>query len=118
MKKNKSEGFTLIELIIAIAILGILVSIAIPRFIGYRELAGKTVCETNRMSLARHYEMYFLTGEEGESNFNQFMNENFDKICPTDGIITYEDEKVRCSVHKDESESGDEEPPDGEVPWL
>lgn len=43
--------------------------------------------------------------------------DNFDEICPVDGVIRYEDGKVKCGVHEELS-YGDEEPPEDEVPWL
>lgn len=115
---KKSDGFTLIELIVVIAILGIIASIAIPRLAGFKSMAEERVCDANRKTVERLYSTFLLENEHGESTFNQFLIENFDEICPVGGVITYEDGKVKCSLHEDESDEEEDEPPEDEVPWL
>jgi prepilin-type N-terminal cleavage/methylation domain-containing protein len=47
LRGNNSKGFTLIELMIVIAIIGILAAIAIPNFISYRDKAYCSAAETD-----------------------------------------------------------------------
>ena len=46
-KPNKKKGFTLIELIVVIAILGILAAIIVPRLTGFQMNSRKRAIETN-----------------------------------------------------------------------
>ena len=66
------------------------------------------------------YTAYLLKNDidHEDSIFNQFLAENFDKICPAGGVISYEDGKVKCCVHKDISDGDEDEMPGDEVPWL
>jgi type IV pilus assembly protein PilA len=56
-KQRNKKGFTLIELIVVIAILGILALIAIPRFTGMREGANQSAVIANLTNIQKAGEM-------------------------------------------------------------
>jgi len=58
-KKQNEKGFTLIELMIVIAIIGILAAIAIPNFISYRNKTFCTRAESDGQSIAAAIADYF-----------------------------------------------------------
>jgi type IV pilus assembly protein PilA len=59
IKLNNKKGFTLIELMIVIAIIGILAAIAIPNFIAYRNKSFCSRAETDANNVAAAIADYF-----------------------------------------------------------
>ncbi len=59
MRKTNNKGFTLIELMIVIAIIGILAAIAIPNFIAYRNKSFCSATESDANNVASAVADYF-----------------------------------------------------------
>jgi prepilin-type N-terminal cleavage/methylation domain-containing protein len=57
---RKNEGFTLIELMIVIAIIGILAAIAIPQFSAYRTRSYNAAAEADLRNAATAQEAYYV----------------------------------------------------------
>jgi prepilin-type N-terminal cleavage/methylation domain-containing protein len=60
---RKNEGFTLIELMIVIAIIGILAAIAIPQFSAYRQRSYNAAAESDLRNAATAQEAYYVDAQ-------------------------------------------------------
>jgi type IV pilus assembly protein PilA len=60
IRTSNEKGFTLIELMIVIAIIGILAAIAIPQFSAYRQRSYNSAAEADLRNAATAQEAYFV----------------------------------------------------------
>jgi len=86
--KNKTfynKGYTLIEIIIVLAIMTVLVVIVVPVFIGYTGRARIQVCITNCLQLERMYKIYLMLENINHSDavFTHYLQEYGQNICPS-----------------------------------
>ncbi|MFE8701759.1 hypothetical protein ACFYKX_14245 [Cytobacillus sp. FJAT-54145] len=75
----------------------------------------------NTDQLERKYETYLDLEdvEHSGSRFTQYLNDYDEEICPEEGIISYVEEQVECSLHSKEIQDIDEDEEEEEsVPYL
>ena len=77
LRKKNEKGFTLIELMIVIAIIGILAAIAIPNFISYRKRSYDTSANADIKNLYTSAQAYYTDHPAGEPTLQNLTDYGF-----------------------------------------
>jgi len=110
--KRDQRGFTLMELMIVIVIIGVLAAIGVPAYNNYVKKAKAATCQANRRTLdtavglyyAEHGDYPTADGTEGTSTLQSVLKEYLDNAdelkCPEDGQYSLDgaSHKVVCSL--------------------
>ena len=105
MIKMGKKGFTLVEIMIVVAIIGLLAAIAIPNFVKAREKAQKEACIANLRQIEGASQVWAV--DQGKADTDAVLMTNLvpDYIkttptCPANGTYTLTTVSARptCSV--------------------
>ncbi len=105
---SEENGFTLIELVIVIVILGIVVTSVSAYFAGMQEKINASACKANQLSLIQaqklHYTHYYFNESDGRyaeelEELIPFIQHESIPICPSQGsYLIEEDGGITCSI--------------------
>ena len=96
MKINTSRkaGFTLVEIMIVVAIIGLLAAIAIPNFVRARNTAQKNSCINNLRQIDAAKQQWALenkmndTSSPASTDVQNYLKDNLYPHCPASGTYT------------------------------
>jgi prepilin-type N-terminal cleavage/methylation domain-containing protein len=107
MQKGRNQkGFTLVELMVVVVIIGVLVAIAVPVYTSVQAKAERSACHANLRTIdGMSTQWQTMTGAE-QSQVGEFKNLFTGKVvpqCPTGGVYTGVDptdkDRASCPNH-------------------
>jgi general secretion pathway protein G len=81
---QQDEGFTLIELMIVMAIIGVLAVIAVPSFIGAMKHAREAVLKEDLHVLRAAIDSYTMDKQKGPQSLDDLVQDGYIKSIPED----------------------------------
>jgi len=119
INKNLKAGFTLVEIMIVVAIIGLLAAIAIPNFVRARTTAQTNACINNLRQIDGAVQQYVLEnriaagGSVTLDNVKDYLKGSIIPICPGGGTYSVNAANVNpaCSL----AESGHVLPTTGQA---
>ena len=109
MKRTMKKGFTLVEIMIVVAIIAILAAVAIPNFVKYRRNSQASACVSNLKQIQGAIEQARMAGKTDYADADLFGEKGYIKNaakpeCPAGGTYTYlsldDTSDPTCSIGK------------------
>jgi prepilin-type N-terminal cleavage/methylation domain-containing protein len=107
MKHSNKGGFTLVEVMIVVAIIGLLAAVAIPNFVKARTLSRKNTCVANLRQIENAKLVWAhekkMSGSATPTDADLFGPERYLRekpLCPAGGVYTLTpvDTTTTCSL--------------------
>lgn len=95
IRRKRDQGFTLIEIMIVVLIIGVLLAIAVPNFVKARETSRTKACVANLKQIDAAKEQWAMNNNknDGDASVDADVN-TFIKggapDCPSGGTYTYQ----------------------------
>jgi type IV pilus assembly protein PilA len=86
---KEESGFTLIELLVVLVIIAVLLAIAVPSYLGFKERAEKRTAEANARAAVPAVEAYYSdNGDYGSGNITAALRASYDQGIATGVTVT------------------------------
>ena len=89
--RNKGAGFTLVELMIVMAIIGVLLTVAIPSYVGAVRQAREAVLREDLHVMRAAIDSYTADKQKAPQSLDDLVNEGYIRSIPADPMTRSKD---------------------------
>ncbi len=102
IRRRSDAGFTLVELMTVVLLLGVLVAIAIPAYVGARDRTAAEVCAANRKLGAQADYRFYLDNDVWSGSFADLTGGYLEHplACPSGGVLVWTAEPTVSDPHR------------------